>query len=171
MEEHTPGPKVILDTAGVPAAVQQFSIELGLDNFTIAQLGEEWRQLCNAWVAAEVALTHLGSSTIPWDFEPPQSLVDWSNSRSQADLTVVDFTEIGDQLRVWWNKCVTGITSADDAVGTSWCQCGIRGIMMLVVGLKEWGHQLKTRKDAQKWSKMVAVVMDVFDKLPYAEKL
>jgi len=41
-------PTIVIKATGISSAVQRYSLEIGLDNHTIAQLGDDWQLLCEA---------------------------------------------------------------------------------------------------------------------------
>ena len=66
-------PKIIIKTTGIPSAIHRWSLEIGLDEHTVDQLGHDWHLLCDAWVIAELALSRLGGpvASLALDFKPP----------------------------------------------------------------------------------------------------
>src|SRR5271154_70605 len=94
-------PKIVIKTTGIQGSLQQLALEIGLDTYTVAQLGQDWHNLCEDWIAAEVALMRLGGPiTGPaLEFMPPQCLVNWSNSRSKKNTTVINFSGLGNKMR------------------------------------------------------------------------
>src|ERR1700727_2537555 len=93
-------PTIVIKATGISSAVQRYSLEIGLDDHTIAQLGDDWQLLCEAWVGAELALARLGGPTASpaLEFKPPQCLVDWSLSRAKKEDITIDFSGISEQM-------------------------------------------------------------------------
>ena len=158
---------------GIQSIVSQLVHELGLDTYTMAQLGTQWYNLCVDWVVAELALVKLGGHKggIALEFKPPKCLIEWSNARSKKDAKVIDFTGVGLHMREWWKRCMQGCLNPDDLVMKTWCHAGISGIVMVIMGMKEWGMQLKTKADEERWILTVENIRAVFEKIPSAKEL
>jgi hypothetical protein len=149
-------------------------LEIGLDEETISKLGQDWSLLCEAWVGAELALVRVGGPTTPpaLEFKPPRSLVNWSLSRSKKQDDILDFDGIEKQVEKWWQRCtLNGIISANSALEKTWCRRGLGGIVLFLVGLKEWGSRIGGKAEHERWMKVVLEVKSVFEQIPSADRL
>jgi hypothetical protein len=166
-------PKILIKTTGLPRELQRLALELGFDEDTISKLGRDWHLLCEAWVTAELALVRLGGSPSPpaLEFKPPQCLVDWSLAHSKKQNEVFDFEGIGEQMARWWQRCTCDGISANIVLEKAWCKGGLSGIVLLVLGLKEWGNQIHGKAEHEKWIKVLLRVKSVFQEIPSADKL
>jgi hypothetical protein len=173
LKKITATPKVIVKMTGIPSAVQRWGIEVGLDDHTIGQLGHDWQLLCEAWVGAELALSRLGGpiASPALEFKPPQCLINWSMTRVKKEDTHIDFSGIEEQMIRWWKRCTSNGTSANSVLERSWCRAGLGGIVLLLLGLKEWGGRIHGKAGHEKWFNIMLEVKSVFLQIPSADKL
>jgi hypothetical protein len=166
-------PKVIVKMTRIPGAIQRYAIEIGLDDHTVGQLGHDWQLLCEAWVGAELALSRLGGPpALPaLEFKPPQCLIEWSRSRVKKEEEPVDFAGIEDQMVRWWKRCISDGTSANRVLEKSWCRSGLGGIVLILLGLKEWGKRIHGKAGQEKWLGVLSEVNSVFTAIPSANIL
>ena len=149
--------------------MQKVVTELGLEGEIVDKLGLEWKVLCEAWLAAEAALTKVGgkASAIDLRIVPvPQSLINWCKYRGKHSTS---FVSIGDQMTEWWTQLSPQLEPlvADDLIRFDWCCGGLSGICLLLLGMKEWGLVVKSSKK-RIWKKIVEDLTKVFQIIPSA---
>ena len=98
-------------------------------------------------------------------------MIDWSSSRARKDDTTIDFSGIEEQMSRWWKRCIADGKSANIVLEKSWCRAGLGGIVLLLLGLKEWGSRTRGKAEREKWSTTVLEIKDVFMQIPSADRL
>ena len=83
----------------------------------------------------------------------------------------MDFSAIREQMTRWWKQCISGGTSADKILEKFWCRGGLGGVVLLLVGLKEWGGKTLGKAGTEKWLNVLLEVKSVLMKIPFAQKL
>lgn len=170
-----PPPKLVIKTHDVLPDIQKIGLEIGFDNYTVGELGDRWKQLCQLWVTAEAALMGAPGmspmSSFAKEFRPPKSLVEWSNLRKQKSSETVSFRDLTMGMRNWSQRCFIGCKDVNDAVEREWCRPGLGGIILFLLGLREWARQIKTNEEWMQWSEVLDLVKFLFEEIPNAAKV
>ena len=96
------------------------------------------------------------------EFKPPQCLIDWSLSRVKKEEIVIDFSGIEEHMIRWWKKCISDGTAVNSVLERSWCRGGLGGIVLILLGLKEWGGRIHGKAEQERWLNMLLEVKSVF---------
>ena len=160
---------------GLPSATQRAANDIGLGHEMLI-LGNNWYALCEAWIVAEMALANLGGNPLELENRQvpvPPSLVKWSKAHQAHDYEAkLDFSDIADGMARWWQEIMPSRVSRDAnaLILTDWCGAGLTGIILITVGMKEWG--MKVTEDAKEdWMKMVLDILDIFKLISLANDL
>jgi len=160
---------------GLPSAMQCTANDIGLGHEMLI-LGNNWYALYEAWIVAEMALANLGGNLLELENRQvpvPASLVKWSKAHQARDYEAkLDFSDIEDGMARWWQEIMPSRVSRDanELILTDWCGAGLTGIILIMVGMKEWGMKL-TEDAKEDWMKMVLDILDIFKLIPSANDL
>jgi hypothetical protein len=167
--------KVNFQVNVIPKPMQRLVPSLGMTDAVVELLGSDWKDLCESWIQAEAALTGLGgvvSSLEDREIPVPGSLIAWykSHRSKESNMNAVDFSSIASDMPFWCKKILPkeGKLDAEAIVKTHWCVGGLSGIVLILVGMKEWGMM---STDEPQWSQMAHRITKIFQIIPTAESL
>jgi len=168
--------KVVIQISGLRNATRNLALELGLGESTVTELGDIWRQLCETWVAAEIALEK-GGGPKPIELHArqlsvPVALRQWGLKIRGVQTEHIDTVEIGSSMLQWWNGLKNDFQlDVNELVKKDWCVAGPSGVLLLVMGMKLWGLMLDKDARAIHWTPVVLDMIEGLQKIPTAEAL
>jgi len=167
---------IIFKLNALDRSIQRVALEVGLGSHHVTILGDEWKMLCKAWLQAETALVKTGGVALSLETREvpvPSSIKVWGNSRKSKDMQDVNFGNIGKEMLGWWKGIGVGKADldADELIAKDWCGGGLLGILLLMVGMKEWGLALKGEEEKMSWTEVVMETTQVFKMIPSAKAL
>jgi hypothetical protein len=60
-----------------------------------------------------------------------------------------DFSQIHEDMPKWWGKiCPPVEESIEEGIKKEWCGNGLGGIVLIMLGLREWGHVVTQSEDS-----------------------
>jgi hypothetical protein len=148
---------------------------------TIAELGEEWKMLCEAWISAEIALQKQGGQK-PCPLEDrkeavPEALIAWFRIQKGQGGPEPDWTEFCDKMHSWVKAINCGVRtrctnrSPDDLVKEDWCVAGPSGIMLFVLGMHQWGLYTDDDERNGRWMTVLKSLTGMLETIPKAADL
>jgi hypothetical protein len=170
-----PASKVGIQVSALVRPIRNLIHELGLNDHLFSTLGHPWKDFCETWVSAEIALQKLGGSLpapVSHRLAPiPRPLMQWY-AKHHGAVEEPDWAGIGPSMQTWWGQLNTGgDLFADKLVGADWCVAGTSGILLLVLGMQMWGVSVCGHKDMLAWNATLKEMKVVFDRIPSADNL
>ena len=170
-----PTSKVGIQVSALMRPIRNLIHELGLNDHLFLTLGHPWKDFCEAWVTAEIALQKLGGSLpspVSHRLAPiPHPLMQWY-AKHHGAIEEPDWAGIGSSMQTWWGQLnAGGDLFAERLVGADWCVAGTSGILLLVLGMQKWGVSVCGDKDMLAWNAMLEEMKVVFDRIPSADNL
>jgi hypothetical protein len=173
--------KIVLQTAGLATATRNATPQLGLDTHTIAELGEEWKMLCEAWILAEIALQKQGGQK-PCPLEDrkeavPEALIRWFRIEKGQRGPEPDWTGFGQKMHSWVKEINRGVRArcahgdANNMIKEDWCVAGPSGIMLFVLGMHQWGLYADDDERNGRWKKILGSLIGMLQTIPKATDL
>jgi hypothetical protein len=173
--------KILLQTAGLATATRNATPQLGMDVHAIAELGEEWKTFCEAWISAEIALQKQGGQK-PCPLEDrnekvPEALIRWFRIQKGLGGPEPDWVGFGRQMRKWWYAINAGVRercsthTPDNLVKEDWCVGGLSGIILFVLGMSQWGLHTDDTERNGSWKKVLGSLTEMLTEIPKATDL
>ena len=136
---------------------------------------------CEAWITAEIALQKLGGRK-PSPLEDhkekvPEALVAWFRIQKGQAGPEPDWTGFGPQMRKWWLAINAGVRArcathtADTLVTEDWCVSGLSGILLLILGMSQWGLHADDDERNGRWRKVLTSLTGMLVEIPKATDL